>query len=92
LFWSKSDASISVPASRPKKRLVIALAFTLCAVAGCNEASASGGQPATKHPAPAAVATPSQGALIMWRVAAAAKAAAAEPRGEIGDAEVATAP
>jgi hypothetical protein len=30
--------------------------------------------------------------LIMWRVAAAAKAAAAEPHGEIGDAEVATAP
>ena len=83
---------ISVSTSRPRQQLVIALAFTLCAVAGCNEASASAGPPAAKHTAPAAVDTPSPGPLIMWRVAAAAKAAAAEPHGEIGDAEVATAP
>src|SRR5467141_1616763 len=92
LFWSKYDSRISVSASGPRKRLVIALAFTLCAVAGCNEATTSGAEPATNHPAPAALATPSPGPLIMWRVAAAAKAAAAaaEPHGEIGDAAVAT--
>ncbi|HMJ40134.1 MAG TPA: hypothetical protein VK606_11330 [Verrucomicrobiae bacterium] len=44
--------------ARLGKRLMIALALTLLAVAGCNDASASGAQPApqrfaTQSPAPA---------------------------------------
>jgi hypothetical protein len=76
------------------KRLVIAIACTLLAVAGCNGASAAQkvATQSPEQPAPAAVTTPDPGQLVMWRVAAAAKAAAAEPHGEIGEAVVATAP
>jgi hypothetical protein len=67
--------------------LVIMVAGLLMTAAGCSNATQS-----RAHPAAGAVASATAGQLVIWRIAAAAKAAALAPHGDIGDAAVATAP
>jgi len=75
---------------------VVAIAGALLSVAGCGGGSHS----AQKDVAPQTQAPPASGSVaaaaasqpLIWRVAAAAQAAAAGPHGGIGDAAVATAP
>jgi hypothetical protein len=81
------------------KRQAVILAGALLMVVGCGS-SGGGVQTAQKNvstqaqvqPASGSVASASANQLLIWRVAAAAKAAAAGPHGDIGEAAVATAP
>ena len=83
------------------KRALVALAFTLFAVASCTGASSpiSAGAAAPNPPAKAApqpgpgeVESASSGQSIGSQVLAAIKAAEAEPHGDIGDPALAQAP
>ena len=77
---------LSVGAST-RTALVIIVAGLLMTAAGCSNATRSQADPAA-----GAVASATASQLVIWRVAAAAKAAALAPHGDIGDAVVATAP
>jgi hypothetical protein len=70
-----------------RKALVIVLAGALLTIVGC-----SNGTQSRAHPAAGAVASATASELVIWHIAAAAKAAALAPHGDIGDAAVATAP
>jgi hypothetical protein len=75
---------------------MVVIACAQLSVAGCGGGSHSAQKdvaPQTRaEPASGSVAAAAAGQPLIWRVAAAAQAAAAGPHGDIGDAAVATAP